>query len=197
MERTSDWKVPAALILAGLALLVALSGRNFFSIPGGPQNAQSIVISAYPNTQPPDSFDPNGSGDPSNDLPQGGFLPYKPGVPSMPAPDVKKIPLPDSGAFDNLKQKLQDKVQYAYDFGGSSDPMQGGWDYLQGLIAYLSPLVQLAALGLLIWLGYGYLIRRNRPVTTYVASAQPTPPQAPPSAPNHGDITSPESHPGG
>jgi hypothetical protein len=196
MERTSDWKVPAALILAGLSLLVALSGRNFFSFPGGPQNVQSLAITADPNVQPQAPFDPNAPGDPSNSFPKGGFAPTKPGIQQV--PDVQKIPMPPEGALNALKSKLQqqESQQYGYSFGGSSDPVQGVWDYVQGLIAYLSPLMQLAALGLLIWLGYGYLTRHSRPATTYAASAQPTPPQGPPIAPDHGDITRSESHPG-
>jgi hypothetical protein len=193
MERTSDWKVPAALILAGLSLLVALSGRNFFSFQGGPQNVQSIAITTDPNIQPPVPFDPNDPGGQSNSSPKGGFVPQKPGIPQV--PDVQKIPVPPDGALNALQGKLQDSRQYGYSFGESSDPVQGVWGYIQGLIAYLSPLMQLAALGLLIWLGYGYLTRRNRPATTYAASAPSAPPQGPPIASDHGDITRPESHP--
>jgi hypothetical protein len=202
MERNSDWKVPAALILAGLSLLVALSGRNFFSFSDGPQNAQSIVISAEPGGQPPFPVDPNDPGGQSNSAPKGGFVPVMPGIPQ--GPDIQKIPVPPDGALNDLRGKLQDlkgrlqdSKQFGYSFGGSSDPVQGVWDYIQGLIAYLSPLMQLAALGLLIWLGYGYLTRRNRPLPTYVASSPSTPPRGSPIAPDHGDITRPESNPGG
>jgi len=196
MERTSDWKVPAALILAGLSLLVALSGRNPLSFPGGPQNVQKIAISADPNPAPFDPTAPTGPNDPSNTFPKGGFVPAKPGIPQMPvAPDGALNDL--KGKLQGLQSKLEDNQKYVYSFGGSSDPVQGVWDYVQGLIAYLAPLMRLATLGLLLWLGYGYLARRNRPATGYAASAQPTPPQGPPIAPDHGDITRPESHPGG
>lgn len=51
MEGNRDWKVPAALILAGLALLVAFSGRSSLPVIGTGQGqpGQTIVIQ---NSQP-------------------------------------------------------------------------------------------------------------------------------------------------
>ena len=172
MERTTDWKVPAALILAGLALLVALSGRNAFTSFSDPQ-AQSIVIAAEPagpDFQPPPAVDPNALGDPSNAVPKGGSFSIKP-VPPMPG--IQKMPAPPFvQAFPG-----PGKVQYAV--GESRGPIDGISSYIEGLIAYLSPLFQLGAVVLLIWLAYRYLTQRNRPRPGYVA-APPPPPQAPP-----------------
>jgi len=50
VEGNRDWKVPAALILAGLALLIAFSGRTGLPFIGGQdQPGQTIVIQ---NAQP-------------------------------------------------------------------------------------------------------------------------------------------------
>jgi hypothetical protein len=106
--------------------------------------------------------------------------------PEMPvAPDVPDIPAPP----DNI---LREKM-LRYSLGGSDNPIDGAWQYAQGLLDYLSPLFQWVALALLLWLGYRYLTQRNRPPA---ASAVPpsAPAQAPPPAPNHGDIIKPESH---
>ena len=41
MERNHDWKAPVALVLAGLALFIALGGRDAFDF--GPRNANMMV----------------------------------------------------------------------------------------------------------------------------------------------------------
>ncbi|MDQ6693948.1 MAG: hypothetical protein M3014_05960 [Chloroflexota bacterium] len=45
MQRNTDWKLPAALILAGLALFVAIGGRSMSPFMGGDRNP-AIVINA-------------------------------------------------------------------------------------------------------------------------------------------------------
>jgi len=186
VERTTDWKVPAALILAGLALLVALSGRNAFTSFSEPQ-AQSIVIAADPtgpDVQPPPGVDPNAYSDPSSGGPKGGTFSVKPG---SPMPNIGKMPVPPFVQVAPVPGKLQ------YAVGESRNPLDGIAGYIEGLVAYLSPLFQLGALVLLIWLAYRYLTQRNRPRPGYVAA--PPPPQAPPPPGDHGDIVQPESRP--
>jgi hypothetical protein len=194
MERsTTDWKVPAALILAGLALLVALSGRNALPFSSEAQ-PQSIVVSAYPadpgspDVSPPQMVDPSSPGDPSSGVvPKGGPFPVKP---APPMPNIGQVPMPrfrPAGPGPGMVQ---------YGFGESRKPWDGIGSYIQGLIAYLSPLFQLGALVLLIWLAYRYLTQRNRPRPGYVAAPPPPQaPQAPPPPANHGDIVQPENRP--
>ena len=43
MERNYDWKAPVALVLAGLALFIALGGRDLFNFSPGPPNAVVYV----------------------------------------------------------------------------------------------------------------------------------------------------------
>lgn len=51
MEKNTDWRVPVALILAGLALFVAINGRNASPFMGG-NGSPAIVISGGESSQP-------------------------------------------------------------------------------------------------------------------------------------------------
>jgi len=188
MERTTDWKVPAALILAGLALLVALSGRGF-SFPGEPRT-QSITVSPDGGSfRLEKGVDPSAFGQ-KFAVPEPMMPSAKPGMPAAPvAPDVQAVPaVPAAPASpDNI---MRDKM-LRYSVSESNNPIEGAWQYVQGLIDYLSPLFQWVALGLLIWLGYRYLSQRNRPRA--VSPAPPVTPAQPPPPANYGDMTQPES----
>jgi hypothetical protein len=92
MERNTDWKLPAALILAGLALFVALSGRgSTSSMPfpssgqgmGAPGTGQTIIVQ---NNQPPGVTGNSSSGGSIPAVPAPAAPSIQPGVPGAVAP---------------------------------------------------------------------------------------------------------------
>jgi hypothetical protein len=83
MESNRDWKAPVALVLAGLALFVALSGRaDSTSVAAWPRflerEAAPFVVPAEP-VQP--------------------LEPLSPLEPTVPAPDLKPAPMPEMPPF--------------------------------------------------------------------------------------------------
>ncbi len=76
MELNRDWRLPVALIVAGLVLLVALGGRNDSPFRGDEQG-QTIVINGNDNSQPRIVV---GNGDPETSV---GVVPapYAPAAP--------------------------------------------------------------------------------------------------------------------
>lgn len=89
MERNTDWKLPAALILAGLALLVALSGRNALPFMDGGSN-QAVRTTPYEGSQPGIVIWNNGSGGPANTMPAPTVV--LPNAPAVAVPGVPELP---------------------------------------------------------------------------------------------------------
>ena len=146
MDKNTDWKVPAALILAGLALLVALSGRNAFPFASG-SDAPTLVIRAD-NAPPAVMFGMNDSGQTYGATPPATVVPPFKQVPAMPVkPDMQY----NSGGM------------MTFDNGYSSfDSVRSG---VRNMFGHWSYIFRFAALALLLFLAYRFFIRRrwNRP----------------------------------
>jgi hypothetical protein len=80
MERNTDWKVPVALILAGLALFVALNGRDASPGTGGGQSP-AIVINGNDASQPRIVVGNSGTEGSANVAPAPNVPASAPGVP--------------------------------------------------------------------------------------------------------------------
>jgi hypothetical protein len=142
MEANRDWKAPVALVFAGLALFIALSGRN----EQGPQDAwQAARIERNIKGYVLDPIKPAQPKDPS--VPMVPNSPVEPVVPDNPGVWDKfgwsqepKIVIPDVPAVP--------EVQYAPKGG----PGAYVWSLFAGPILSIYQLVQPVLLLLLVWL---------------------------------------------
>jgi hypothetical protein len=190
-QRTTDWKGPVALVLAGLALLVALSGRGFpfGSHFDGPRSmvfrAEAAPLPVPPVTAvPADPMPPLYGmtvpvpmvpGDP--ELREGlrekwyemwgesGGRPFRPGHPE---PPLAPVPAPGGYYFDSGGNVLDD-----------------AWNYVRGAYYYFQPLLQLGLVVLLAVVLFTWLRRRERPAA-YPAGYNPAYPAQPQVAPPTG-----------
>jgi hypothetical protein len=122
MERNHDWKGPVALVLAGLALFIALGGRNAFDFSPGPGN-----VTVYLEPHPVEAFPQMHQ-----------TFPVMPTVvPAMPA-------MPDSRLFD---QRGFGVVTY----DGQAGPMWGGWHRWFGGMPPILPIFLALALVFFGW----------------------------------------------
>lgn len=203
-QRATDWKGPVAIVLAGLALLVALSGRGF-PFGGPPNMALRVERMPVPTAVPGNPMPPGlyGMTEPVPMVPGGPELrqeirdkwaqvwgqiegvPFGMAVPDKPVPPMAPMP-----------------AQGGYYFDGGRNVLDDAWNYMRDAYSYFQPLLQLALVVLLgvvlfTWLGR----RRARP--PYPAGYYPSypgyPPQPPPPAPAGQvgqDETPPSGYPG-
>ena len=219
-QRATDWKGPVALVLAGLALLVALSGRGFGF--DGPRNWSFRAEAAPVPVQPPVPPAPPEAPVPP-DFPYGMMEP----MPMMPIdPDLRQE-MRDMwremwGAIDGeLKAKgkpfdpaqpmkpmepikpMPVPPQGDYYFDSGDNVFDRGWGFVLGVYHYIQPLLQLALLALLGVILFTWLRRRSRPAypTNYQGyqGYPPPPPAAPPvqgQGQGQGSDTPPAGYPG-
>jgi hypothetical protein len=181
-QRTTDWKGPVALVLAGLALLVALSGRGFHGdLPwGGPRNmAVRVDPIPFPTVVPPGLYGmiepvPMEPGGPElrEGLREkwyemwGGQIEGAPFQPVKPEPPLAPVP-----------------AQGGYYFDGGNNVLDDTWSYVRGAYYYFQPLLQLALVVVLAVVLFTWLSRR-RAGPSYPAGYNPGyPTQPPPPAP--------------
>lgn len=203
-QRATDWKGPVALVLAGLALLVALSGRGFpFD---GPRNmafrVEAMPLPVQPPQAPTDPGNPYGMTEP---------MPMMPGGPELRQElrdkwsqmwgDIKGAPIPVQPA----KPEAPIPPAGGYYYDGDNNAIGGVWSYVRGVYHYFQPLLQLALFVLLGIILFTWLRRRNRPA--YPAGyypgqpgyqqGYPPPPSQPPASPaGQGNDTPPAGYPG-
>lgn len=166
VERNYDWKAPLALVLAGLALFIALGGRDVFDFSPGPGN---VVVHIEPQRVAPVPF---------HEMPQ--VFPVAPTmVPAVPPGGEYRFI--DPGEFGAV----------AYD--PASSRFWNGWRRWFGQMPPIVPVILALAL---VFFGWRLLSQnRNRPGPMFQAPAPPpyqnpgpsAPP--PPGPPSYGDIT--------
>jgi hypothetical protein len=209
-QRATDWKGPVALVLAGLALLVALSGRGFpfdrhFD---GPRN-MNLWAEAAPVPAP--------TAVPAQPMPPGGLYGMNEPVPMAPVdPSMRERMLDkwyrlwgegemEGAPFHMAKPEPPMPAPGGYYFDGGSNALDGIWGYVRGAYHYFQPLLQLALLVLLGVILFTWLRRRARPAYPagyypgYPGYNQGYPAPPPPSAPpaqGQGNDTPPAGYPG-
>lgn len=207
-QRATDWKGPVALVLAGLALLVALSGRGFHF--DGPRHMEVLAQPWLLLTATPVPVEP---------VPPEGLYGMTEPVPMAPIDPNLRESLRDKfygmwgggevegRPFHPLKPEPPMPAPHGYYFDSGNSWFDGVWSYVRGAYYYFQPLLQLALLVLLGVLVFTWLRRRNRP-PAYPAGyypgypgynqGYPPPPPAPPQAQgqNQGDDTPPTGYPG-
>ncbi len=151
MEKNRNWQGWAALLLAGLALLVALGGRDmaprFFA--AGPQ--AMVHVQAVPTAQPPgETFDPRFQGEFERGFrAEGQARPFY---------------------HDQRERAFGPQAEfYAYRHHGPP------WFFLKPLM-FLFGLMQLLGLGLLLWLLYRLFTQRRGQSPGGFATAPASPP---------------------
>jgi hypothetical protein len=196
-QRATDWKGPVALVLAGLALLVALSGRGF-PFDGSRHMEVRAGAVQVPTAVPP-----------------GGLYGMNEPVPMVPGGPELRQELRDKwyqmwggeveGApFHPAKPEPPMPAPHGYYFDSGNSRFDGVWSYVRGAYHYFQPLVQLALIVLLAAILFTWLRRRSRPA--YPAGyypgypgynqGYPPPPPAPPPAQGQGSDTPPAGYPG-
>jgi hypothetical protein len=201
-QRATDWKGPVAIVLAGLALLVALSGRGFpfGSHFDGPRSmvfrAEAAPVPVAPATAvPPDAMPPlYGMTEPVPMVPGGPELRqglrdkwYEmwggeiSGAPFHPARPEPPVPAPGGYYFDSGSNVLDDT-----------------WGYVRGAYYYFQPLLQLALVALLLVIVFAWLRRRPQPAAYagYNPAYPPAPAAPAPPGQGQGNDTPPAGYPG-
>jgi hypothetical protein len=192
MERTTDWKGPVAIVLAGLALLVALSGRGIlpFSLSGGSENmfveAQSIPVPLPPEpAMPPEKFP--GMQRPGM-RPEGkdvwGVFGHDLNDPNAPTLAPTAVP-PDYGQFvpvapPDIEYRMVRPPQEPAWLVINENPVDSLTAWLGRSFGSAWSLLQTVAILFFAFVVLRYFFGNRRP---YPASPQPLQPQQPPAAP--------------